>query len=68
MKVTHHISTNIDWLLKMPDKKLGRLFDMVGADARRELIRRKTLGHVKIGSPNCEGFDPVKGCPGHPHE
>lgn len=66
MIVTHHISINIDYILGMTDKKLRRYFDMPAHEVRRELIQRKAAGHRLIGSDNCEGFDPVNGCPGHP--
>jgi len=67
MKVTRHLSVNIDYLLGMTDRKLNNMFpEYTAAETRQDLQERKDLGHRLIGSENCIGFDPVKGCPGHP--
>lgn len=62
---THHISTNIDSLLKWSDKKLNVMFDLPGHEVRLELKQRKANGERLIGCEGCEGFSPVTGCPGH---
>ncbi len=69
MKMIRHLSINIDFLLRLPDKKLSKFFGMSADDARKDLEAKKALGHIKIGSENCEGFDPFDGgCPGHPQK
>lgn len=60
-----HININIDFLLRKDDKSLARIFSMPGSDVRKDLLQRKAKGEIKIGSERCDGFDPVKGCPGH---
>lgn len=64
-KRTRHVSVSIDRLLEMDDQQLGEMFEGIGSEVRQELITRKSNGEVKIGSTSCEGFCPVKGCPGH---
>lgn len=61
-----HLSTNIDYLLNQSNKWLSNIFEGDGAEIRQELEERKSKGELLIGSEGCEGFDPVKGCPGHP--
>jgi hypothetical protein len=65
-KTQHHLSSSIEGLLKLDDAYLSRLFCADGRAIRIELNRRKTNGHLLIPSENCDGFDPVNGCPGHP--
>lgn len=62
---THHVQASIDSLLKLSDAELSNLFNMSGAEVRKELKDRKVKGHLYVGSENCEGFDPIKGRPGH---
>lgn len=65
MKKTRHISTSIDFLLKQRDSYLGDIFEWDVSESRADLERLKSKGHKLIGSPDCEGFCPVNGCPGH---
>ncbi|WP_315823029.1 hypothetical protein [Paraflavitalea speifideaquila] len=52
-------------VLTWEDKDLASFFQLPGEKVRSELEQRLAAGEVYIGSQNCEGFDPVKGCPGH---
>jgi hypothetical protein len=61
----HYINWNIDYLLKMTEKKLQSLFQFPGEKVRAELEERKAAGERFIGSEGCEGFCPVNGCLGH---
>ena len=61
-----HVTASIDAVLSLSDDELMAMFDGKAADIRAELQERKAQGEKKIGSIDCEGFDPVKGCPGHP--
>lgn len=68
MGTTHHICTSIPGLLRQSNKVLARLFQMDPDQIRTELNERLARGEKYIPSEGCEGFDPVKGCPGHPIE
>jgi hypothetical protein len=68
MKVTRHLVMGIAKVLQWENKQLEDFFQLPVAEIRKELEERKAAGEVYIGSVNCEGFDPVKGCPGHPQE
>ncbi len=57
-----HLTTNIEYLLRQTDAKLGHWFNMNGKEARIELEGLKAKGDIKIGSENCTHFDPVEGC------
>ena len=60
---TFHLVTNIAGLLRnCTDVKLGRLFDMNGKQARRELMQLQAKGDKYLPSENCKHFDPQKGC------
>jgi len=60
-----HISITINRVLEFSDEELSELFEGNGSEIRTELLERKAKGELKIGSENCEGFDPINGCPGH---
>lgn len=61
-----HISASIEGLLRIKStKSLGTLLNMDGHAARIELNGRLAKGEKLIPSEGCEGFDPIKGCPGH---
>lgn len=62
---THHVHTSIASLLNRTDDELSSMFNMDGQEARKELLERQANGELLVGSENCEGFDPIKGCPGH---
>ncbi len=57
-----HIKTSIEGLLNMSDSKIGRLLEMTGKDARKELLSRQSIGHMYIPSDSCIYFDPKTGC------
>jgi len=61
----YHVSTSIDELLKLTDKQLSVMFESDPAGTRNQLQGLKKMGHKLIPSANCEGFDPINGCPGH---
>lgn len=60
-----HVTMYIDYVLSMSDQELESYFDASASEIREDLTERKAAGEILIGSENCEGFDPVKGCPGH---
>lgn len=68
MSTTFHVQMSIEGALKLSDNKLSKLFDRNGASIRKELKERLAKGEKLIGSDDCEGFDPVTGCPGHEDE
>lgn len=60
----------IENLLEHSDSDLLEIFNGSttcenGADIRTYLEAKKAYGDVFIGSDNCEGFNPITGCPGH---
>lgn len=63
--MTYHVQMSIEGALDLSDKKLGILFNGDGAKIRAELRERFSKGEKLIGAEDCEGFDPVNGCPGH---
>ncbi len=65
-RTKHHISSSIGGLLKLSNLDLRQLFGFDGGKVREELLQRKANGELLIPSEGCEGFDPIKGCPGHP--
>jgi len=65
MATQYHVKTSIDGLLNLSNKKLSKLLGMNGEKARMELMIKQLNGELYIPSSGCEGFDPVKGCPGH---
>lgn len=72
-----HISTSIDGLLEMSDSQLKKMCNCV-KDAegnhptlyefKKYLMDEKAQGHRLIRSDNCDNFDPVRGCLGHPRK
>ncbi len=73
MKTKHHMSVNIEGLLKQYKRKKITFFEddngkrLSDSEARAEISRLLSLGHKLIPtSKECEGFDPFGGgCPGH---
>jgi hypothetical protein len=59
------MSASIEGLLRLSNYRLGKLVEMDGRKARKELLERQARGEKLIPSADCDGFDPVKGCPGH---
>ena len=70
-----HISTSIDGLLALSDKDLSNLIvysirDNEGnmptlSEFKKYLNEEKAKGHRLLPSPECDNFDPLKGCLGH---
>lgn len=59
----YHFITNIEGLLKNnTDKQLGKIFDMDGKEARKEIEALKAKGDIYLPSKNCKHFDPKEGC------
>ena len=59
----YHLTTNIEGLMRnCTDSKLGKLFDMNGKEARKELQALLDKGHRLLPSDNCKHFDPIEGC------
>ena len=59
----YHLTTNIAGLMRnCNDKQLGRLFDMNGKKARKELQDLLDKGDILLPSDNCKHFDPKDGC------
>ena len=70
-----HISTSIDGLLAMSDRDLSKLIQSVRdengnqptlMEFKKFLNEEKAKGHRLLPSPECDNFDPVHGCLGHP--
>lgn len=59
------LESHIDGLLLFDDQYLQSLFGSYGPDIRHDLEERQAKGEIFIGSINCQGFDPITGCPGH---
>lgn len=68
MATRHHVQASIEGLLGLTNAQLSKMFDRHGPTIRKELKERLANGEKLIGAEGCEGFDPVKGCPGHPIE
>ena len=69
-----HLSTSIDGLLALRDSELERMLQSVQdengqhptlEEFKKHLNEEKAKGHRLIPSPECDNFDPVKGCLGH---
>ena len=69
-----HISTSIDGLLTMHDFELQQMLKSVTDEEgnhptldefKQWLMLEKAKGHRRGRSPNCDNFDPMKGCLGH---
>lgn len=64
-KRTHHVSASIDSLLELSNEELEKMFEGTGEGLRNQFEGLKKMGHKRIPSVGCEGFDHVMGCPGH---
>ena len=69
-----HVSTSIDGLLALRDNELSRMLNSIQdengehptlEEFRKYLNEEKAKGHRLLPSPECDNFDPVKGCLGH---
>lgn len=63
--MVNHGHISIERILAFSDEDLEDFTGMDPAAARLELEERKEKGELLIGTPECVGFDPVTGCPGH---
>lgn len=61
-----HMKASIEGLLNLPARGLGKLLEMDGSEARKKLKEKLKAGEKYIPCGDCDGFDPVHGCPGHP--
>jgi hypothetical protein len=71
-KTKHHMSVNIQGLL---DNYKGRVIDIITDDDGKQLTDQQARIHLHnlqiegdkymCCSSECEGFDPLKGCPSH---
>lgn len=61
----HHIDTKIESLLGLEELDLIEMFPKFQGNIRQHLQDRLDCGEVYVGSEGCDGFDPIKGCPGH---
>ena len=70
-----HISTSIDGLLSLSDRDLQRLLSSVSDEEgnhptleefKKYLNEEKAKGHRLLPVPECDNFDPIQGCLGHP--
>ncbi len=61
----HHVSAPIERLLELGNKKLGKMVNMDGTQARALLLQAQAKGDKFIPNDKCDNFDPVKGCLGH---
>ena len=71
----YHISTSIDGLLMMSNRELKRILLSVRDEngnipTFEEFIdylkKAQSMGHKLLPAPECDNFDPVRGCLGHP--
>lgn len=69
-----HVSTSIDGLLALRDNQLSRMLNSIQdengehptlTEFKKYLNEEKAKGHRLLPSPECDNFDPVKGCLGH---
>lgn len=65
--MTQHMRASIEGLLEHTDNQLGKLLQMDGKEARKQLKIKQKAGEKYIPCGDCEGFDTVHGCPGHPN-
>jgi hypothetical protein len=60
------MSASIEGLLQQSTRALSKLLEMDGREARQQLKLKQKAGEKYIPCGDCDGFDPVLGCPGHP--
>ena len=69
-----HMSVSIEGLLAMSDAKMKRILNSVKDDEgnqptleefKKYLTHEWAIGHRLLPVPECDNFDPVKGCLGH---
>ena len=71
------MSVSIEGLLAMSDARIRKMIKSVKDENRRQpsieefrqyLAHELSLGHRLLPVPECDNFDPVKGCLGHPNK
>lgn len=69
-----HMSVSIEGLLAMSDARMKRILNSVKDDEgnqptleefKKYLNYEWAIGHRLLPVPECDNFDPVKGCLGH---
>lgn len=61
----HCVTMKIQTALDLSDDELIAMFNQKPDELRASLKKDLENGELLIGSYNCEGFNPVTGCPGH---
>lgn len=70
-----HMSVSIEGLLAMSDARMKRMLNSVKdengnqptlQEFRKYLNKEWSIGHRLLPVPECDNFDPVLGCLGHP--
>lgn len=71
MKVIRHMSVNLEWLARMPKKKLAKTFKdengkyYTSEEALELIFEFIREGKERIPLGRCDNFDFKKGCQGH---
>ena len=70
MKIIHHVSLDISGALKNPKCLINAItYDGQILTKEKQIIEfleyQQYLGHKLLPLGECEGFDYIKGCPGH---
>ena len=69
-----HMSVSVEGLLAMSDARMKRMLNSVKDDEgnqptleefKKYLNYEWSIGHRLLPVPECDNFDPVKGCLGH---
>lgn len=72
-----HMSVSIEGLLALSDARMKRMLNSVKdengrqpslEEFKRYLNQEWSLGHRLLPVPECDNFDPVEGCLGHPNK
>lgn len=72
--MVRHMSTSIEGLLAMSDARMKRMLNSVKDENGNQptleefkiyLNHEWSIGHKLLPVPECDNFDPVKGCLGH---
>lgn len=63
-----HLTMKIETALDMTNDELRAMFNKDPEELRAGFKKDLENGDLLIGSYDCEGFNPVTGCPGHEGE
>ena len=72
-----HMAVSIEGLLAMSDARMRRMLNSVKDENGRQpsleefkeyLNHEWSIGHRLLPVPECDNFDPVNGCLGHPEK